>query len=62
MFSQQSIFQTDKLPENLVSKEESYTEHKLGQTSRVNLDKFGIGNDVPVIVDRHCSQTVRLMA
>ena len=34
----------------------------LGQTSRLNLDKFGIGNDVPVIAGRHCSQTIGLMA
>ena len=34
----------------------------LGQTSRLNLDKFGTGNDVPVIAGRHCSQTIGLMA
>ena len=33
----------------------------LSQTSRLNLDKFGIGNDIPVITDRHCSQTIGLM-
>ena len=60
-FKQQSIFQ-EKLPENLVSKEESYSKHKFRPNKSSKLGQMWYQNDVPVIAGRHCSQTIGLMA
>ena len=55
-------FQADKLPENLVSKAESYSKHKFRPNESSKLGQMWYRNDVPVIAGRHCSQTIGLMA
>ena len=55
-FKQTNCQQTLSVKKNLT------VNTNLGQASRPNLDKFGIGNDVPVIAGRHCSQTIGLTA
>ena len=47
-FWQQLIFQAEKWQEKLLSVRENFIDGvNLGQTSYLNLDKFGIGNNVP---------------
>ena len=48
-FSNNRFFQAEKLPENLVSKEECYRNITLSQTSCLSLNKFGVdlGDYIP---------------
>ena len=60
-FSSNRFFKQTNCQKTLSVRKNLTVNTNLGQTSRVNLDKFGIGNDVRVIADRHCSQIIGLM-
>ena len=61
-FSNNQFFKQTNCQKTLSVRKNLTVNTNLGQTSRLNLDKCGIGNDVHVIAGRHCSQTIGLMA
>ena len=57
-FSNNRFFKQTNYQKTLSVSKNLTVNTNLGQTSLVNLGKFGIGNDVSVIADRHCTQTI----
>ena len=59
-FSNNQFFRQTNCQKTLSVRKNLTLNTNVGQTSHVNLNKFGIGSNIPVIVHWHCPQTIGL--